>query len=214
MADISAAFMKDIRENPGDDAPRLVYADWLEDNGDPEYAEFIRDQIAGRDAFGLFTRLWGRVWSRSAPPSWRFCGYGVDHEGGESYARFAATPGAIESAFLVWRRGFVAEVRCRLGVWLEHGPALAGLHPLEAVRLTDRAPRRRYGHDAGATPSPRGTYGWYAGATSGGAPDDIPLDLWRALDRSFFQFGSWKLYRAEREAQDALSRALLKLASP
>jgi uncharacterized protein (TIGR02996 family) len=39
------AFEAEVRERPDDDAPRLVYADWLEDNGDPERAEFIRVQI-------------------------------------------------------------------------------------------------------------------------------------------------------------------------
>lgn len=36
------AFLTAIRETPDDDAPRLIFADWLEDNGDPERAEFIR----------------------------------------------------------------------------------------------------------------------------------------------------------------------------
>lgn len=34
-----------ILDTPGDDVPRLVYADWLEDNGQPERAEFIRVQV-------------------------------------------------------------------------------------------------------------------------------------------------------------------------
>ena len=34
-----------IIENPDDDALRLVFADWLEDHGDLERAEFIRVQI-------------------------------------------------------------------------------------------------------------------------------------------------------------------------
>jgi uncharacterized protein (TIGR02996 family) len=34
-----------IIENPDDDARRLVYADWLEDHGESERAEFIRVQI-------------------------------------------------------------------------------------------------------------------------------------------------------------------------
>ena len=38
------AFMRAIRAAPDDDAPRLVYADWLEENGDPMRAEFIRVQ--------------------------------------------------------------------------------------------------------------------------------------------------------------------------
>jgi uncharacterized protein (TIGR02996 family) len=38
------AFLSDICEHPDDDAPRLVYADWLDDHGDPARAEFIRVQ--------------------------------------------------------------------------------------------------------------------------------------------------------------------------
>jgi uncharacterized protein (TIGR02996 family) len=39
------AFLQAIREAPDDDAPRLVYADWLDENGQPERADFIRYQI-------------------------------------------------------------------------------------------------------------------------------------------------------------------------
>jgi uncharacterized protein (TIGR02996 family) len=47
------ALLETIRAHPADDAPRLVYADWLEENGDCELAEFIRVQIerAERDEF-------------------------------------------------------------------------------------------------------------------------------------------------------------------
>src|SRR5262245_49099485 len=40
-----ASFLHDILENPDDDATRLIFADWLDDNGQPERAEFIRLQI-------------------------------------------------------------------------------------------------------------------------------------------------------------------------
>src|SRR5688572_2816258 len=39
------ALLAAIRDAPADDAPRLVYADWLDENGDPERAEFIRLQV-------------------------------------------------------------------------------------------------------------------------------------------------------------------------
>src|SRR5262249_7676147 len=42
---LDKAFLADVAEHPDDDAPRLVYADWLEDNGDPDRAEFIRVQV-------------------------------------------------------------------------------------------------------------------------------------------------------------------------
>jgi uncharacterized protein (TIGR02996 family) len=47
-----AAFLADIIDNPNDDAPRLIFADWLQDNGDPDRAAFIRAQIE---------------WARTAP---------------------------------------------------------------------------------------------------------------------------------------------------
>jgi uncharacterized protein (TIGR02996 family) len=40
------AFLRAIIENPDDDAPRLIYADWLDEHGDPDQAEFIRIQCA------------------------------------------------------------------------------------------------------------------------------------------------------------------------
>jgi uncharacterized protein (TIGR02996 family) len=43
MAD-RASFLAAIRADTEDDAPRLVFADWLEENGDPVRAEFIRVQ--------------------------------------------------------------------------------------------------------------------------------------------------------------------------
>src|SRR6516162_10243136 len=38
-------FLDAIKAEPDDDTPRLIYADWLDDHGQPERAEFIRLQI-------------------------------------------------------------------------------------------------------------------------------------------------------------------------
>ena len=38
-----ASFVEEIRRSPDDITPRLIYADFLEDNGDPR-GEFIRIQ--------------------------------------------------------------------------------------------------------------------------------------------------------------------------
>src|SRR5262245_14653923 len=40
------ALFQAVLDAPGDDAPRLVFADWLDENGEPERAELIRVQIA------------------------------------------------------------------------------------------------------------------------------------------------------------------------
>ncbi|MEK6235193.1 MAG: TIGR02996 domain-containing protein [Planctomycetales bacterium] len=47
-------FLADITAHPDDDAPKLVYADWLEERGDKR-AEFIRlvvEGVDGREATG------------------------------------------------------------------------------------------------------------------------------------------------------------------
>lgn len=44
MTDDEAALLRMIRDNPDDDMPRLVYADWLEEHDQEERAWFIRSQ--------------------------------------------------------------------------------------------------------------------------------------------------------------------------
>jgi uncharacterized protein (TIGR02996 family) len=43
--DTGLALFQAILDAPDDDAPRLVYADWLDEHGDPERAEFIRLEV-------------------------------------------------------------------------------------------------------------------------------------------------------------------------
>ena len=52
------ALLAAIRAAPDDDAPRLVYADWLDEHGDPARAEFIRVQceLARHDSPALRRR--------------------------------------------------------------------------------------------------------------------------------------------------------------
>ena len=61
MADMRKAFLGDIIENIDDDTPRLVFADWLEDNGDEARAEFIRLQCKEAAA-----ESWPQPWLRQA----------------------------------------------------------------------------------------------------------------------------------------------------
>lgn len=44
VSDEQRALWAAIRANPDDDTPRLVYADWLQEHGDEDRAEFIRVQ--------------------------------------------------------------------------------------------------------------------------------------------------------------------------
>src|SRR5829696_3648603 len=73
--------LKAVCENPDDDTPRLVFADWLQEHDEEERAEFIRLQVrhaellrhAVQDADGLARRareLWlqhGERWRAELP---------------------------------------------------------------------------------------------------------------------------------------------------
>ena len=37
-----AAFLEALKANPADDTTRLVYADWLDEHGEPAKAEYLR----------------------------------------------------------------------------------------------------------------------------------------------------------------------------
>lgn len=43
--EVRAACVQEMRERPDDDLPRLVLADWFDENGDPDRAEFSRAQV-------------------------------------------------------------------------------------------------------------------------------------------------------------------------
>jgi uncharacterized protein (TIGR02996 family) len=111
------AFLRAICESPDDDAPRLIYADWLEERGDP-LSEFIRVECA---MVGLaredprFRRLWVRDLEllRRHKDKWF---------------------GRVRQKLAWWetRRGFMDEVRTDAATFLEHAEELFRFNP--AVR--------------------------------------------------------------------------------
>jgi uncharacterized protein (TIGR02996 family) len=97
---------------PADDAPRLVYADWLEERGDLERAELIRHMVHfPRDRAGYRPPKPASLYWPDAPP---WVGYGV-------------------------RRGFVAEIGLSTTHFLAHAAELFARHPITRVNLLDRA---------------------------------------------------------------------------
>jgi uncharacterized protein (TIGR02996 family) len=119
---IRTAFLQTIRETPADDTPRLIYADWLEDHGEPDRAEFIRTQVRSNtlDDYSpereelearakVLLAAHRTAWVRELPP----------------WARHTA----------VFRRGFVAEVRCTSAKLVREGASLRRATPIEEVDL-------------------------------------------------------------------------------
>lgn len=151
-----AALFAAIKDDPADDLPRLAYADWLEEAGQIERAEFIRVQVALAGPGGLRFKC-GRT--RSIPwcgdPGCHWCHFHrreraliyrlhlVLHAETPYGARCVLTldeDARSSLPVLLLRRGFVERVVCTLDAWRGHGPAVVRAHPVRAVTLSDREP--------------------------------------------------------------------------
>jgi uncharacterized protein (TIGR02996 family) len=151
-----AVFLADVLAGPADDAPRMAYADWLQERGDP-LGEFVAVQLR-------LARC--RDGAESCPPDSR-CGRCMGCELRRRERELLLTHGRAWPAGLlglewlareerdgVWfttgdaglrlavqfRRGFIAHVELTLAAFDAHAAALFRAAPLESVRLADREP--------------------------------------------------------------------------
>jgi uncharacterized protein (TIGR02996 family) len=115
------AFLEDVREHPEEDAPRLVYADWLDDHGDPERAEFIRlkcelARLPAEDARRPALEARARALLASHQATWT-----------------APLRGRVQG--WAFRRGLVEKVKVRAGAFLAHAPDLFRVAPIREVEV-------------------------------------------------------------------------------
>jgi len=196
--------LRDVIDRPEDGTPRLIYADWCEDSGQHERAEFIRLGVAhggwqgeggpvGHEGAILIRHHaeWLGRMGGLIQPHWR-SGYEFGY-GGTARVRWR------------WRRGFVEGVSLPLQAFMDHAAALFSTHPITAVTLTDRTPDFTQTH--GATP----VRGWYrAGKVSGPPGPGLPRKLWKHLDDYRFYERRLRWYLSEEKAHAALSHACVR----
>ena len=132
-----SALLKAVVDSPADDLPRLVAADWLEEHGDPERAEFIRLQCAAESDASptlawkirtLANSLTGRLWAVEACPNLVTLAFA---EGGPTLTALSVQ----RSERVQFRRGFPDSVVCPAVEWLAHGTGTVPRQPLARVRL-------------------------------------------------------------------------------
>jgi uncharacterized protein (TIGR02996 family) len=114
------AFLGAILAEPDDDTPRLVYADWLEERGDPR-GEFIRLQVGLFEANG----------SAQMVQIVRAQELLIANE--ETWAA-TVRPLVAECQF---ERGFVTGITLPLDAFLEHADTLFARAPIQRVKISD-----------------------------------------------------------------------------
>jgi uncharacterized protein (TIGR02996 family) len=128
-----SAFLADILEHPDDDTPRLIYADWLDDNGQPKRAQFIRVQVEA-ERWPEWSIRRKKLMDRSLH---LLTGFGRDWD---SEARQLVVKRR-------YRRGLIERVEMTLASWLRNWPRLYSLAPVRVVRMNaEAADIRNVGH--------------------------------------------------------------------
>lgn len=107
--------IQDILDNPDDDTPRLIYADWLDDNElegskiihagleNPNYVwSYVNGHTINCPINGVITIPCNHTWT--------------------------------------FRRGFLEKVVCPINDWIYNGPGLVKVHPITKLELTDKEP--------------------------------------------------------------------------
>jgi uncharacterized protein (TIGR02996 family) len=158
-----AALLRAVLVDPADDAPRLVYADWLEEHGEPGHAAFIRGQV----------RL-AQPETRTDPRLRRDAAL-EEAVLRQDAARYGSLPDNLWVAGdWGWDRGFVRTARLPAAALLAHAAALFAAHPVARVFLTDRWPLL----DPGA-------WGWHLPFDSTPMSEDptiLPAELFGLLE--------------------------------
>ena len=110
-----AALLAAIFANPDEDTPRLVYADWLDEHGQPERAEFIRVQVE-------LARI--EPWTeRAVDLSIRELELERDHR--DKWVAELPLFAKLRSRETKFRRGFPYSLTCTAIQYLKNAPQLA-----------------------------------------------------------------------------------------
>lgn len=156
------ALLAAIIANRADDTPRLVFADWCEENGQPERGEFIRVQVEKNTLNPSLHRERCNCKGCQLRRREREL---LDEHRGEWFRLLNRRPGFGENALLRWwpvasnederldrgddcpvmseamegdpTRGFVSSLTCSWSDWRTHAAAILARQPIERVKLTD-----------------------------------------------------------------------------
>jgi len=138
-----AAMLRQIIEWPDDDAPRLVYADWLDEHGDHERAEFIRVGIeyAGLQKTcicGSCVRLRGGGQHHNGRCDGHYLRQQTMRLAMKHSIDWFALPGPPNTSN--FDRGFVSMVQMECAAFMQHAASIFAAHPVTRVVLVDKRP--------------------------------------------------------------------------
>lgn len=132
------ALLRGVLLAPADDLPRLVLADWLEEHGQGDTAQFIRYQCSNHDSYVRFGSQVTNSRFSWKPMDWKVAG---KWKRGARTSTFCLPLDFIYQSFAVVRRGFVDRISTPSWIFMKHAKAIFESCPIKAVTLFTREPR-------------------------------------------------------------------------
>jgi uncharacterized protein (TIGR02996 family) len=134
---LPAPYLRAVLAHPEDDGPRLVAADWWDEQGAAARAEFVRVQCELARLGPMSRKSWGRrkYGKRIRALNRRELKLYRGEWDAEVIPAAWVTADEIYPAF-VYRRGFVEGVICPATDFLAHADAIRAACPLKRVQLT------------------------------------------------------------------------------
>jgi uncharacterized protein (TIGR02996 family) len=151
------AFLKAILAEPADDAPRLIYADWLDETGeDPARAEFVRVQVQ-LSLPTITARMRAELWKREKEllkwnvSRWVYLVFSSPMIRmrstimGEQFVLVSLyiDPGESVRFECQFRRGFIEKITCTAQAWSWFGDQICLATPILKVDISGSAPFTR-----------------------------------------------------------------------
>ncbi|AMV25488.1 hypothetical protein VT84_13905 [Gemmata sp. SH-PL17] len=219
------AFIARICAEPDEDSHRLVFADWLDEHGEPERAEFIRLQIAGvapdwlAESESISPTTHQQKLHPFAVSEWRLCGWNPQIECVAYQRPYDET--SDRTVFNVkLSRGFVSEIHLPCASFIAKGFAadLFRRQPVTRVVLTDKRPDETPGSaESPAYAGQRDTFDWCRESMFGSPavvwsyvlPDFVYDKIKEQHPQHEVTEGSILEFKTEHEGLAALSDALV-----
>ena len=171
-----ASFLADIIASPDDDAPRLVYADWLLEHGDPR-GEFIQIQCKlQRPIYGAQGK-YADEYEDYEPPADHLA---LEKREKELLKEMTASLAPLRKYFYqwAWRRGFLSSLTVNAS-FFAGAKVVLGAHPVEKLSITGLKKR-----DLPELPKlDLGTVRWLDLSEQRLGPKDVPLICGKNYER-------------------------------
>lgn len=158
MNPIAQALLDAVIAEPDENLHRLAYADWLDENGQEERAEFIRLQLLLDSPVGQEAATRRIILRRDLEDSakqrareraiiegaHRFLPQPLRDEprGWAAGLDIPEKPASVSLGLgwkIEWRRGFAERISCFLAQWGKHGPGLVAVSPVSWVSTEESA---------------------------------------------------------------------------